>query len=93
MARSRITAALAHVTVVVEAAARSGALTIAEHARALHRPVLALPGPVTSLTSVGCHTLLRDGHAELATTATDVLTHLDRRRSSTARSDHRTPAP
>jgi DNA processing protein len=47
-ARNRIIAALATGTVVVEAGTRSGALTVARHARELGRPVMAVPGPVTS---------------------------------------------
>jgi DNA processing protein len=74
--RNRIIAALAQATVVVEAAARSGALSTAAQACALHHPVRAVPGPITSATSVGCHTLLRDRHAALATSAADILTHL-----------------
>jgi len=45
---------------VVEASARSGALNTAGHCFRLGRPVLAVPGPITSATSVGCHKLLRD---------------------------------
>jgi len=58
--RNRLIAALARGTVVVEAAARSGALNTAAHARRLGRPLMAVPGPVDSPTSVGCHKLLRE---------------------------------
>jgi DNA processing protein len=50
-------------TVVVEAAARSGAQATAQRARRLGREVLVVPGPVTSAMSVGCHELLRDREA------------------------------
>lgn len=59
--RNRIIAALAAVTVVVEAAYRSGALGTAGRAAKIGRQVAAVPGPVTSATSAGCHQLIRDG--------------------------------
>lgn len=59
--RNRIIAALAQVTVVVEAAYRSGALGTAGRAGKIGRLVAAVPGPVTSATSTGCHQLIRDG--------------------------------
>lgn len=58
--RNRLIAALSLGTVVVEAAARSGARSTAKHAGALGRAVMAVPGPVTSVTSAGCHQMLRD---------------------------------
>jgi DNA processing protein len=73
LTRSRVIAALATGTVIVEAAARSGAMTVARHARDLGRPVMAVPGPVTSELSTGCHHLIRSGHALLVTTADDVI--------------------
>lgn len=60
LVRNRLIAALTRGTVVVEAAARSGALATARRARDLGRSVLVVPGPVTSAMSVGCHELLRD---------------------------------
>jgi DNA processing protein len=62
--------------VVVEAAWRSGALSTAGHAVGLLRPVAAVPGPVTSAASAGCHRLLRDG-AVCVTDAAEVLELLD----------------
>ena len=59
LTRNRLVAALAGATVVVEAGARSGAANTAAWARALGRSVCAVPGPVTSSASVGCHALLR----------------------------------
>jgi DNA processing protein len=59
--RNRVIAALARATVVVEAAHRSGALATAHRADRLSLPVAAVPGPVTSPMSYGCHRLLRDG--------------------------------
>jgi DNA processing protein len=60
LVRNRLIAALTRGTVVVEAAARSGAQATATRARKLGREVLVVPGPITSAMSVGCHELLRD---------------------------------
>lgn len=73
LVRNRVIAGLAAGTVVVEAAERSGSLSTAARASALGRHVMAVPGPVTSAQSAGCHTLLRDRAAELVTAAEDVL--------------------
>ena len=59
--RNRVMAALARVVVVVQAAARSGALIKARHALDLGREVLAVPGPIDAVTSTGANELLRDG--------------------------------
>lgn len=72
LTRNRMVAALAGATVVVEAGARSGAANTAAWARALGRSVCAVPGPVTSSVSVGCHALLRAG-ANVVTRAEDVI--------------------
>lgn len=71
LTRNRIVAALSGATVVVEAGIRSGAASTAAWARALGRVVCAVPGPVTSAASTGCHVLLQAG-AELVTRAEDV---------------------
>lgn len=72
LTRNRLVAALAGATVVVEAGVRSGAANTAAWARALGRVVAAVPGPVTSAASTGCHILLRGG-AEVVTRAEDVI--------------------
>ena len=71
--RNRLIACLSAATVVVEAGRRSGTLNTAGHASVLGRPVGALPGPVTSPSSVGCHALLRSGLATCVTGVEDVL--------------------
>lgn len=71
--RNRLIAAVTRATVVVEAAWRSGALSTARHAAGLLRPVGAVPGPVTSAASAGCHRLLRDGVAVCVTDPAEVL--------------------
>jgi DNA processing protein len=73
LTRNRLVAGLSRATVVVEAGARSGAANTAAWARTLGRPVCAVPGPVTSSVSVGCHALLRDGETNLVTRAEDVI--------------------
>jgi DNA processing protein len=71
--RNRLIAALAQVTVVVEAGVKSGALITAAHALDLGRSVGAVPGPIDSACAAGCNALLRDG-AHVLATAADVLT-------------------
>jgi DNA processing protein len=75
LVRNRLIAALTRGTVVVEAAARSGAQATAKRARRLGRELLVVPGPVTSAMSVGCHELLRDREAgaTLVTSAAHVI--------------------
>lgn len=63
LSRNRLIAALATGTVVVEAATRSGALNTARHCQELGRTLMAVPGPVTSPMSAGCHALLRGDSA------------------------------
>ncbi|HEY0716335.1 MAG TPA: DNA-processing protein DprA [Streptosporangiaceae bacterium] len=71
--RNRVIGALTRGTVVVEAGQRSGALNTARHARDLGRPVMAVPGPVTSEVSAGCHKIIREWGAVCVTGAHDVL--------------------
>lgn len=71
-ARNRIIAGLADVTIVVEAAERSGSLITVEMAQDLGRAVAAVPGAVTNPMALGTNALLRDG-AELVRNAQDVL--------------------
>jgi len=59
-------------TVVIEAALRSGSLQTAARAADLGRPVGAVPGPVTSMPSSGCHQAIRDQLATLVTDAAEV---------------------
>lgn len=64
--RNRIIAALADVTIVTEAPARSGALITARYATDLGRTVAAVPGPIDSPQSAGTNCLLRDGAYAIA---------------------------
>jgi DNA processing protein len=72
VARNRIIAGLARVTVVVEARERSGSLITAGFARDFGREVAAVPGPVTSSRSWGANALIRDG-AHLVREPQDIL--------------------
>ncbi|KUP96316.1 DNA-processing protein DprA [Thermobifida cellulosilytica] len=76
LVRNRLIAALTPGTVVVEAGRRSGAANTAAHAQELGRTLMAVPGPVTSALSVGCHRLLRDYQAVCVTCARDVIEQL-----------------
>ena len=73
LARNRLIAAMARGTVVVEAAIRSGALNTASWAAGLGRPVMGVPGPVTSAPSAGVHQLIRSRDAVLVTSGEEVL--------------------
>lgn len=73
LARNRLIAALTQGTVVAEAALRSGALNTANWASRLNRPLMGVPGPVTSAPSQGVHQLIRSGAATLVTATEEVL--------------------
>jgi len=73
LVRNRLIAALSTATVVVEAGVRSGARNTATTAGALGKVVLAVPGPITSAMSVGCHDLVRTGGAVLAGSVAEIL--------------------
>ena len=71
--RNRLIAALSKSTLVVEAAFRSGSLRTARDAAELMRPVMAIPGPINSPSSEGCHRLIGERCAELVTSVTDAF--------------------
>ena len=75
-ARNRLISGLARAVVIVEAAARSGALITASHAAEQGRPVFAVPGPLDSPASAGTHALLRQG-AILLRGIEDILEELE----------------
>ena len=71
--RNRLIAALSLSTLVVEAAFRSGSLRTARDAAELMRPVMAIPGPISSPSSEGCHRLIGERAAELVTSIADAM--------------------
>lgn len=73
LGRNRLIATMSAGTVVVEAGLRSGSRNTAGTASAHHRVVMAVPGPVTSAASAGCHEMIRSGMAALVTDADDVV--------------------
>jgi len=77
LTRNRLIAALGSATCVVEAAERSGSARTASEAALMYRPVLAVPGPVTSETSRGTHQLIADGVAALAGDLEDLRAAID----------------
>ncbi|GAA1204127.1 DNA-processing protein DprA [Prauserella alba] len=88
LVRNRLLAALTAGTVVVEAGRRSGARNTSSTAGVLGKVVMAVPGPVGSATSLGCHELIREAYATLVGSVSDVLSTVgrlgERRGESTA---------
>ena len=70
--RNRLIAAASQATIVLEAGWRSGSLNTAGHALDIGRPVGAVPGPVTSAASAGCHRLIREKPVTLVTNADEM---------------------
>jgi DNA processing protein len=73
--RNRLISGLARAVVVIEAAAQSGAIVTADAGLEQTRAILAVPGPITSPTSVGCNKLIQQG-AKPALCAADILEEL-----------------
>jgi DNA processing protein len=88
LVRNRVIAALSCGTVIVEAGERSGALNTARHAAELGQPLMAVPGPVTSAQSAGCHRIIREWGASCVTSAADIIEML----SPLSATDARAPA-
>ena len=73
LTRNRLIAALSKATIVVEAAFRSGSLRTARDAAEIFKPVMAIPGPINSPTSEGCHRLIAERVAELVSSVSEVM--------------------
>ncbi|MGU3503258.1 DNA-processing protein DprA [Mycobacterium sp. C31M] len=73
LTRNRLVAALGRATVVVEAGLRSGAANTASWATVMGRPVCAVPGPITSAASAGCHVLLKRRDNHLVSRAEEII--------------------
>ena len=84
-ARNRIIAGMSDATIVVEAAAKGGALITAEYANNYNRDVFAVPGNLSNSYSMGCNNLIRDHKAQIFTGVPDLLEAL--RWSPTSPSD------
>jgi DNA processing protein len=78
LTRNRVIAAATRGTVMVEGASRSGARQTLRRARALGRSAMAVPGPVTSAMSVGCHIELRETGTRLVSSVAEVLEEVGR---------------
>ena len=73
LTRNRLISSFGTGTVVVESARRSGARNTAGHSVGLGRPLMVVPGPVTSAMSVGNHELLKADPALLVTSVADIV--------------------
>ena len=74
--RNRIVAGMADVTIVIESGVKGGSLITAGQALSYHRDVCALPGPIDSTASQGCHQLIRRNQAALIQSADDLADHM-----------------
>ena len=71
--RNRIVAGMSDATIVVESAAKGGALITAELAESYHRDCFAFPGRVTDIYSAGCNELIKNNRASLILSAEDFV--------------------
>ncbi|MDZ4757412.1 MAG: DNA-processing protein DprA [Bacteroidota bacterium] len=74
--RNRIVAALSDALVVVESGEEGGSMITVEYANEYKKPVFALPGLFDAKYSLGCHSLIKNGHAMLIETAADIANYL-----------------
>ncbi|WP_433664739.1 DNA-processing protein DprA [Nocardia sp. CA-128927] len=76
LARNRLVAALSRAVVIPESGLLGGTRNTVRWATKLARPVFAVPGPIHSAASAGCHAMIRDGEAELITSTAQILDSL-----------------
>ncbi len=91
--RNRLIAAFGAAVVVCEAGTRSGSLNTAGHAAQLGRPIGAVPGPITSPASAGCHRLLREYGAICITRAQDIVELVDPQPTAERAARRAAPSP
>ena len=71
--RNRIVAGMCDAAIVVESAAKGGALITAELAGSYHKDCFAFPGKVTDMYSAGCNELIKNNKASLIMNAEDFV--------------------
>jgi len=76
-ARNRIIAAMSDVVIIVEAAAKGGALITAELANGYNKEVMAVPGPINAPFSAGCNNLIYQNKAACLARFEDIIPHLN----------------
>ncbi len=76
-ARNRIIAGMSDAVIVVEAAAKGGALITAEYANNYHKEVFAVPGNIGTATSEGCNLLIKNNKAQIYTSVNDIIEALN----------------
>lgn len=77
ISRNRIIAALSMGTVVVESPISGGSLATADIADGYYRTVMAVPGRITDVSSMGSNNLIRSGKARMVLTANDIMDDMD----------------
>lgn len=92
-ARNRIIAGISDAVVVIEAAAKGGALITAEYANNYHRDVFAVPGQLSQTFSAGCNKLIREHKAQIYTSPADLIDALSWGSLQPATPTARTPPP
>ncbi|WP_420151245.1 DNA-processing protein DprA [Spirosoma sp.] len=88
-ARNRIIAGLSDAVVVVEAAAKGGALITAEYANNYHREVFAVPGQLNQTFSAGCNKLIRENKAQIYINPKDIIEALNWDQPASPTGEHR----
>lgn len=83
--RNRVVAGMSDATVVVESAAKGGALITAELAESYHRDCFAFPGRVNDPYSMGCNKLIKENRAALITSAQELVESMKWQESSLAK--------
>lgn len=90
-ARNRIIAGMSDVTIVVEAAAKGGALITAEYANNYNRDVFAVPGNLHSSYSEGCNKIIRENKAQIFTSVETFIESMNWNAATPSRESLKTP--